>query len=76
MGKQDLRGVRKERDVRLSVALREKPGPSLSAPGTMGGSAWPWPAQNEDTCSGSFFFLSVDLVTLLASPQNHLIFWS
>lgn len=73
------RGVQKERDVRLSVALREKPGPFLSAPGTMRGregSARPWPAQNEDTCSGSFFFRSVDLVTLLASPQNHLIFWS
>ena len=53
------RGVQKERDVRLSVALREKPGPFLSAPGTMRGregSARPWPAQNEDTCSGSFFF--------------------
>lgn len=69
----------KELNVRLSVALREKTSPFLSAEGTRRGpegSARLGPARNDDTSSSSFFLLSMELAILPQSSENGLIFWS
>lgn len=71
--KQDLLGVEKEWKARARTALRRKTNTFLSAEGSVrgpeGSARW-CPAQNSDTCSGPFFFPSIDLVILPGEPTE------